>query len=91
MKLRPFELGLVVGFTLLFLMALVILRTYESPTDSNTLDLNVTVWGTLPADTFEQILTDITDQNKSFDVVSYRYIDPRNFDETFLNLSLIHI
>ncbi len=85
MKLRPFELGLIVGFTLLFLVALILLRTYEPPADPDAVDLNVTIWGTLPADTFDQLLTEISDQDRTFNAVSYRYVDPRSFDETFLN------
>ncbi|KXJ97763.1 MAG: maltose ABC transporter periplasmic protein [Parcubacteria bacterium OLB19] len=85
MKLRPFELGLIVLFALLFLVALVLLRTYEPKADPNAVDLNVTIWGTLPADTFEQVLNEVGDQDSAYRLVSYRYVDPNDFDETFLN------
>ena len=85
MKLRPFELGLIVLFALLFLVALVLLRTYEPDKDPNAVDPNVVIWGTLPADTFERVIDEIGDKDSSYRTVSYRYVDPNNFDETFLN------
>ena len=60
MKLRPFELSLVVGFAILMFVALFLLKTYE-PSGSDVVDLggSVTIWGTFPEEVFSVIFEDI--------------------------------
>ncbi|MCB9811020.1 MAG: carbohydrate ABC transporter substrate-binding protein [Candidatus Nomurabacteria bacterium] len=87
MKLRPFELGLIIVFAVLLLGSIVLLRTYDigdEPTDP-ALTTGVTVWGTLPADTFERILLDLAGQNDVYRNVTYRYVREEDFDNELLN------
>ncbi len=86
MKLRPFELSLVVGFAILMFVALFLLKTYE-PSGSDVVDLggSVTIWGTFPEEVFSVIFEDIRKNDESFKTVSYRYVPPEDFDTTFVN------
>ena len=90
MKLRPFELGLVITFGLLFLVSLILLKTYDPASceeEGTCVDIggSVTIWGTLPADSIDGLLTEIREKDESFNSVSYRYVSPENFDQEFLN------
>ena len=87
MKLRPFELGLVLVFVLLFFMALIMLKTYEPAPDPNeqALGSGVVIWGTLAPDVIDQVLDELGKEDSAYRVVSYRYVSPESFDQTFLN------
>ncbi|MEZ4104490.1 MAG: extracellular solute-binding protein [Candidatus Paceibacterota bacterium] len=90
LKLRPFELGLVVTFGVLMIAALVLLNTYESPSceeDGTCLDLKggVSIWGTLSDDVFSSMMIDLREDNESFRTVSYRYIPPEDFDKVLVD------
>lgn len=90
MKLRPFELGLVITFGLLFLVSLILLKTYDPASceeEGTCVDIggSVAIWGTLPADSINGLLTEIREDDESFNSVSYRYVPPENFDQEFLN------
>ncbi len=90
MKLRPFELGLVITFGLLFLVSLILLKTYDPAScaeEGTCVDIggSVTIWGTLPADSIDGLLTEIREKDESFNSVSYRYVPSENFDQEFLN------
>ncbi len=87
MKLRPFELSLVVGFAILMFVALFLLKTYEPTPDSEVVGLgsSVVIWGTLPADVFSSILTELGEKDDAYRAISYRYIPPEDFDTTFVN------
>lgn len=89
MKLRPFELGLVIIFVVLAMLALFLLATYESDPKSNEEGPVVTgpvvIWGTLPAAPIATVLRELAESNESFANVSYRYFRPEEFDETLTN------
>lgn len=87
MKLRPFELVLVVGFGALGLIALALLATYKPPKDPGATALNgpVVIWGTVDAVVFQRLLQPISESNKAFNVVSYVQKDSVNFDDTLIN------
>lgn len=90
MKLRPFELGLVIVFGSLFLIALVLLRTHDSDTcveEGTCADIggSVTIWGTFPVSSIDPLLTEISEKDDSFKGVSYFYIPADDFDQAFLN------
>ncbi len=90
MKLRPFELGLVITFGFLFLAALILLKTYDSESCAEegtctNIGGTVDIWGTLPPDSIENLLVEIKESDESFRGVSYRYVSSDNFDQTFLN------
>jgi ABC-type glycerol-3-phosphate transport system substrate-binding protein len=86
MKLRPFELGLVVVFALLFVVALIILKIYPGgdPPPEEVIG-SVAIWGTLPQAVLNQVIEDEAKVNKAYENVTYRYISPEQFDDSLLN------
>jgi ABC-type glycerol-3-phosphate transport system substrate-binding protein len=87
MKLRPFELILVVGFGVLMVLALILLANYK-PAEDDTIDvLNtpVTIWGTVPYTVFAGVLRSIAETNESFRNVEYVEKDARTFDDELIN------
>ncbi len=87
MKLRPFELVLIGVFGSLFVIALILLSTY-SPSDENDpakVTGTVVIWGVLPSPAFSDLIREIEGTDKSFQNVSYRYVDPVSFDNEFVN------
>lgn len=87
MKLRPFELVLVVIFGVLIIISLLLLNGYTPEPDEEVSNLGdkVSIWGTLPPEVVNSVLTKISQQDKGFTAVSYRYIPPENFDSVFVN------
>ncbi len=87
MKLRPFEIGLVAFFAILFSGALLMLKFYTPPPEEGALNLSgpVVIWGTLPDKGISTLLFDLGEADKSFKLVSYRYIPEENFDNEFVN------
>jgi ABC-type glycerol-3-phosphate transport system substrate-binding protein len=87
MKLRPFELALVVIFGILMVLSLILLRTVKPKEDTTvaTFGGQVNIWGTLPAEQFTGLLYELAQTNKNYASVSYRYIPEENFDEIFVN------
>jgi ABC-type glycerol-3-phosphate transport system substrate-binding protein len=87
MKLRPFELTLVVVFIVLILLSLLFLSMYKPKKDNNGLPVigTVTIWGTLPKDNVAKILADLVDVNKEYRGVSYREIKEDTFDSEIIN------
>jgi len=86
MKLRPFELVLVVVFGTLLFGALILLRNYKAPVDENVSQVgSVSIWGVLPAETFDAMLNDVRTKDAGLNAVYYRYIPPEEFDSVFVN------
>ncbi len=86
MKLRPFELALVVGFGVMGLLALVLLSTYKPPASEEGVVLGtVTVWGTVDSSAFYQMIRPLYETNESYRGIKYIQKDPRNFDNEVLN------
>jgi ABC-type glycerol-3-phosphate transport system substrate-binding protein len=87
MKLRPFELAMVVIFGSLFILALILLSTFKPKVDEevNYLSSGVTVWGTLPDVVFSNLFIELIESNEGFSGVSYKYIPPEDFDDRFVN------
>lgn len=89
MKLRPFELALVIIFIGLAMLALFLLAFYEAPPPESNTGLaavgTVSIWGTIPAEGIDQVLADLTEVNEAYLNVSYRYVSPEIFDNTLLN------
>jgi len=89
MKLRPFELALVIFFGVLLLVAVFLLANFE-PDRSSDSDLpqvsgRVDVWGTLPAAGVNAWLTEIRESNESYSSVRYRYYPPADFNAVLTN------
>lgn len=89
MKLRPFELALVVIFAVLAMTALFMLKTFDGGSSEKKEAIaaigTVTIWGTIPADGINKVLSDLSNENEAYEKVSYRYYNPKEFDGVLLN------
>lgn len=88
MKLRPFELALLIVFGVLGMVALFLLSNYDSDDgDKNQVAVrnSVEIWGTLNEDLMNKLIRDYADINEDFEKVFYKQIDPRNFDFEVIN------
>lgn len=90
MKLRPFELGLVIFFGLLFLVSLFLLNNYEAPSceeEGTCVNLggSVVIWGTVPEQSFDNFLFELGEKNEEFKNISYTYVPLNEFSDKFLN------
>ena len=89
MKLRPFELALVIIFIVLALAALAILSGFErgpsTPDGSARFTGEVQIWGVMPGDGMSSVLKSLAEQYESYQDVTYRYVPPAEFDERLLN------
>lgn len=86
MKLRPFELALIVVFILLIAISLVLLKTYRADkNDGLPVVGTVSIWGTLPEAGFKALLQDFSKTNEQYNRVSYRYIDANSFNNELVN------
>lgn len=85
MKLRPFELTLVIGFGVLGIAAITMLAMF-SPSGEDTTDPlyvgSVQIWGTIPSEPITRQLWALAEGNELYSGVSYRYIDPVEFNQT---------
>lgn len=89
MKLRPFELALVIVFIGLALLALIMLSTFKPKPKTNDGEQPivgyVSIWGTLPADVINSIIIDLGNKNDAYKKVSYKYYSPDEFDNILVN------
>jgi ABC-type glycerol-3-phosphate transport system substrate-binding protein len=86
MKLRPFELILVVLFAGLGFLALVLLASYKGIVgDEAPVVGAVTIWGTLDSGPINQILKEIKDSNEDYKDVTYYYVGANDFSQTLTN------
>lgn len=89
MKLRPFELALVVIFIVLALLALVLLSNYKPDQKVEEGEIavigSVSIWGTIPAEGINQVLVELAEDSEAYKNVTYRYIPNENFDASLLN------
>jgi len=89
MKLRPFELALVVIFSLLALFALLLLAGFKPAPDSDEALAKsigiVTIWGTLAEEGIGSIVKDLSERNDVYKNVSYTYFHPSEFDSALVN------
>lgn len=89
MKLRPFELALVIIFIVLALVSLALLASYSGggsgPEEGEVVVGSVQVWGTVPAQGMQNVLDELVENNESFADVTYRYVAPEQFERTLTN------
>lgn len=87
MKLRPFELVLVIVFLGLIVLSLAFLSMYKAdPNDDGIPDIGtVTIWGTLPDDGVGGLLRAFRDIDDTYDGVSYRQVSADQFDAELVN------
>ena len=87
MKLRPFELTLVVIFGLLLVLAIVLLRLYKPEVSEEELLLGgpVAIWGTLPEAPMNMVIDSLKTENPGYKDVTYRFVAAEEFNQTFIN------
>lgn len=88
MKLRPFELALVIIFGGMALAALVVLKLYqpESKDSETVVQIGVVeIWGTFPAEGITGLIQKIAQTDKQFANVSYKSIPQEEFSDTLTN------
>lgn len=87
MKLRPFELALVVIFIALAMIALFLLATAKVRVVGPVGTVNfgtVSIWGTLPQEAVDKVLAKAAETNEYYGNVSYRYFAPEEFEFNLL-------
>lgn len=86
MKLRPFELALVIIFIVLALVSLALLASYNGGGNGRDDDAvvigAVQIWGTIPGAGIQTVLDQLTEQNEAYKDVSYRYVASEQFEQT---------
>jgi ABC-type glycerol-3-phosphate transport system substrate-binding protein len=86
MKLRPFELGLAIIFIGLIVISLVLLSMYKRPASTDGPAVGrVTIWGVLPEEAVSGIIDGLIEVDKVYEQVSYREIEPVNFNDELVN------
>ncbi len=86
MKLRPFELALVVIFLVFILVALVVISTWKKGVEEGEIVIgSVDIWGTLPASGMNTILSELVDKDERFQAVRYRSIRSEDFQSELIN------
>ena len=86
MKLRPFELALIIIFIVLMALSLVFLKSYRADkNDGLPVIGKVAVWGTLPKENFTALLQELGQENEQYRGVSYTYIEPALFNDALVN------
>jgi ABC-type glycerol-3-phosphate transport system substrate-binding protein len=87
MKLRPFELALIVVFLGLIILSLVFLSAYKGGSDNNGLPVvgTVTIWGTLNGNAIRDVIDAKNDVDDSFKDVTYRTIAVEEFADRLVN------
>ncbi len=90
MKLRPFELALVVIFMGLAFLSLFLLSTYKGSSDtpepgSLAASGPVSIWGTLPGAEVSAVLYELAEENEAYKKISYKYFHPDEFDTELTN------
>lgn len=80
MKLRPFELVMIVVFGGLAALSLFILATYKPEPDPGVVLASqvgqITVWGTIPAAQINNLLVEKTEEIPVFKQITYKYVNP---------------
>ena len=86
MKIRPFELALVVVFLVMGLLALIFMSTYKPRSEGNEIQIgSVDIWGTLSQEAMSGVLFELGQANEGYRAVQYRYIRPEDFQNELVN------
>ena len=87
MKLRPFELFLVVGFLAIGLLSLVFLSAYTPSDDNDGLPQvgSVEIWGTLPQAGMSNVLRGLAESNEAYRNVRYKEVSEESFNDELVN------
>ncbi|MFT5037350.1 MAG: ABC-type glycerol-3-phosphate transport system substrate-binding protein [Candidatus Azotimanducaceae bacterium] len=86
-NLRPFQIITLAVFVALAIVSILLLSGF-SPSgseDDATYGDRVVIWGVLEARVFNEAIDEIGNSDEAFEVVSYRQIDSRSFDDILVN------
>lgn len=89
MKIRPFELVLVMSFGFLIIGAVFLMSNF-TPDPNTGGDLPpvvgvIDIWGTLPSAGVNKLIVSLNQQNESYAGVRYRYFPPDEIDFSLVN------
>lgn len=87
LNLRPFEIVLIAIFAAIALFSIGFFAFYQgsSVNEEGIYGNSLSVWGTLDAPAFREVIASIGDADDAFDVVRYTQFDERTFDEELTN------
>jgi ABC-type glycerol-3-phosphate transport system substrate-binding protein len=86
MKLRPFELGLVVVFIGLIVVSLIVLSAYKKSPDSDGPVIgSVTIWGVLPQDAIKPVIDALIEADEAYAKVKYYSVPAESFNDELVN------
>jgi len=87
MKLRPFQIALLIGFAVIAVISLIVLSQHQATPDAEERAYgdSVTIWGTLDAAIVRRQFQNISAVDKAFNAVKYFEIDQRDFDSQLVN------
>lgn len=81
--MKPFQLIILVGFGFLAFIGLIVFAgSNQNRTASNI--GTVVIWGTLPREEVNQVLSDIRDVRDDFDAVTYAEVSPARFYNSYI-------
>lgn len=86
-NLRPFQVGLLLGFAVVALVSVVILASFQgfSKGLANPYGSGVTIWGTFDETAFNRVLQDMSRVDRNLLVVKYVQKDARTFENDLVN------
>ncbi len=85
MKLRPFELALILGFALLAAVALLLLANFQNSNRGEVTVGTVVIWGTLDGERMYELLQELADAQDEYSDVSYRQIAAEELENQLVN------
>jgi ABC-type glycerol-3-phosphate transport system substrate-binding protein len=85
--MRPFEIALIGFFSIAGLVGLFFLGNYKpgATAEDQLFGKSVVIWGTFDEKPMQKYLLELTRSNKAVGVVKYTQIDPRSFENEFVN------
>lgn len=85
-NLRPFQIVMLAIFAVLAVIALFLLSGFSPSGEKERAKYGeVEIWGTFDDSTFTQIIDDIENDDKGFELVVYREVSAGSFHDTFIN------
>lgn len=86
-NIRPFQIALLAFFAVLGVVSLILLARFQGfvVTEENFYGDSVVIWGPFDEQAVTNAFREIARDDKGFNVVTYHEIDPRSFDEEFVN------
>ncbi len=87
MNIRPFEIALIGLFVVAAIAGLAFISLYQAkPSDDELLyGARIEIWGVVDQSKMNDYLEMVSRENKALSVVSYKEIDVRKFEDTFVN------